>query len=777
MPLKNTVNRCHKVLTSWNSVKKLLIVGLQQAHNWMANHDRNKMTFWSTVLFDDEAGYYSQYSTNNPGDFRPDVARIEVQNWIERNSRFCDKARQLLVEYEETIARRGDLPGRLPRIMPLAWNWLPEGSVRVRSDDVIDGAKQSRWKEGEADKFEQDRAYAGVSMEVDSWWLKVRDPNYEEWVVPTPTVEFARTRLESCKANLASRYAQQSSYRAGIMGRAAAEGPQLPDAPRDEDRKDVSDQPHDYNDDLIEDEDLDDDESYGEGPMGGLLTEIPNILDPTQIEALHMIVRSCIMDTPNDKLLSSSESLSGARCRMFLALECGRGLLRELLVYVAVWAKDKPQKGESEELGERHEDDGTENDIQLRYLILELTTQIIEAIHNNGLIPFAWQSLRIPKDIISPAQTVLLRLVHRMFQTSHIGLKAKPEQHNRDMKLLHFLFLQFRSRIVPECVGLMQCQAQTRDKGMDPVDFPADSWDMDRARDGLLHFIDLFVTVVKNVATREYFVTWEITYELLMLLQGLNALPKNPLVEPPSRSSQRPGGLHENDDEHDFASGIPPPPPSNQPPHLYPWKHVKDNVLHFLSAMLQPPLGRSSPGNPRIQQQIIQLKGVEILLQTLIYDNNSPFAKERVPLVLKWLTDGSPEAKRLLDAIAVAPPSERNSRSATNLGQPTGPDNLSSDLKARLKALSSQTASTTAGPSSAPNRSLMASGEFLDEALLRQALASFSPAAGNATATTQSPCTRSEELLRDIITLTDDGAKLTMGKKPDSDETEEEDFM
>ena len=42
---------------------------------------------------------------------------------------------------------------------------------------------------------------------IDTWWLRARDTNYEDWVVEMPTTEFARTRAEHCKTNLVHRYA------------------------------------------------------------------------------------------------------------------------------------------------------------------------------------------------------------------------------------------------------------------------------------------------------------------------------------------------------------------------------------------------------------------------------------------------------------------------------------------------------------------------------------------------------------------------------------------
>ncbi|CRK31679.1 hypothetical protein BN1708_018824, partial [Verticillium longisporum] len=134
---------------------------------------------------------------------------------------------------------------------------------------------------------------------------------------------------------------------------------------------------------IDEEDDIDDDDdSYGEGPLTGLLTEIPNILDPKQIEALHMIVKSCILDSAGTGLTRTGENLQKTRCRMFLALDCGKSLLREMLVFIAVWEKDEQS------------------------LIFQLTSQLVEAMHHSSLVSYAWNSLRIPKDIISPAQTV-----------------------------------------------------------------------------------------------------------------------------------------------------------------------------------------------------------------------------------------------------------------------------------------------------------------------------------------------------------------------------------
>ncbi len=152
---------------------------------------------------------------------------------------------------------------------------------------------------------------------------------------------------------------------------------------------------------------------------------------------------------------------------MFLALDCGKNLLRELLVFIAVWEQTEQQ------------------------FIFQITAQIIESFHHNALLPYAWNSLRILKDIVSPAQTVLLRLVNYMFRARKDSpIYDDVKDYNRDAKLIHFLYNYFRCRVVPDCLALIHAQFQIRNGKRPPTDFPVDLWDMERAKDGLSQYLD-----------------------------------------------------------------------------------------------------------------------------------------------------------------------------------------------------------------------------------------------------------------------------------------------
>jgi hypothetical protein len=706
------------------------------------------MSFWFDVLFDDEGAYSGPEDNMGDGSgFRPDLAKHQVQHWLDRNSRLCDTARKLLKDYAQNQSDKP--PGNLAPIRPLAWNWLPDGSVDV-SGLVDDGNEKINpvWNPDEKDQFERDRAYGRVSREIDTWWLRARDPNYEEWMVGMPSVEFAQTRTQHCKNNLVHRYAH--SYRAehspppDVTEEELSEHEHCPechdchhhhddeqdgeheecihdddhDHGHDHDNEHHAhdcehhhhhhdhDYAHDYVEDMIDDDDADDDESYGEGPLTGLLTEIPNILDPKQIEALHMIIKSCILDNAGSGLTRAGENLQKTRCRMFLALDCGKSLLREMLVFIAVWEKDEQS------------------------LIFQVTTQIVEAIHHSALIPYAWNSLRIPKDIISPAQTVLLRLVNHMFRARATHSSAQdPKDNTRDIKLVHFFYSFFRSRIVPECAALMHLQAQIREETRDPADFPVDGWDMERAKEGLAQYLDFLTTVAEMPDTRAKLIEWEAVYDLVTILAGLEAgVPKKPLVELPKRAP--PGEASDPMVERpyatstDAASPPPPPPPLQEPAHKFPWSGIKGQIFTIIATLLQPPPGQSSPGNPQVQAQMVKYNGIVPLLNCCAYDDHNPFAKERITICLKWLLDGCEAANNFFrELVSMAP--------QPNLKPPPGGSTVSSirvdGIQGEVKV---QVRSSTAGP--VGGQDPLSEG---DDLLRRTAELNLSASNGNETGT------------------------------------------
>jgi palmitoyltransferase len=128
-----------------------------------------------------------------------------------------------------------------------------------------------------------------------------------------------------------------------------------------------------------EDDENDDDYDDIPGDEGrGLLTDVPLILGPTEIEVLPMIIMAGIVEPqegqpgyPADPtVFSSVRSMHGVRCHLLLAQDNGRNLLRELLIFVAAW------------------------DLREEELYFKFMVKIMEAILANQLLPFAYHAFR-----------------------------------------------------------------------------------------------------------------------------------------------------------------------------------------------------------------------------------------------------------------------------------------------------------------------------------------------------------------------------------------------
>ena len=623
-------------MTDRTADKKLLVTALQHTHNWTMGNDRFKMLFWFEMLFDEELSNDTIHELP-PDDLDVKKVHEEVSNWLRRHSKMDESASKLLEKYTTDVVL-GPSAGPLPELDSL--------SLDIKEEEPT----APIWKLDCKNKYEQDLLYARVSHELDIWWKRVRDANYEGWVVPMETVEGAISRAKSCKDNAMHRYMPRGQDLEQDYSQEEQYDEQPEDGVNCEDEIDDRSTREDNGED-DEEEEEDDDDSYVEGPLRGLLTEIPNILDTKQIEALHMTVKACIVDSMGSGLTPAGENLQKTRCKMFLALDCGKNLLREMLVFIAVWEQTD------------------------QAFIFQITAQIIESFHHNALLPYAWNSLRILKDIVSPAQTVLLRLINYMFRAR----KDSPiyddlRDYNRDAKLIHFLYNYFRCRVVPDCIALIYAQAQIRQGKSLASDFPVDLWDMERAKDGLSQYLD-FISVIADIhEMRPLLIEWEAVYELIALLKALEEgverksidartmpttnrrpaaqnLSFSPAAERPSEETapQTPAPLE--------ATPQPSVPPLHDTPHKFPWAGIKIQVLIILTSLVAPSNPRrNGPGNPIVQKQLLAREGIMPLLNCCVYDGHNEFLKERATLAIKFVMEGCEDAQKFVrDLVPVQP--------------------------------------------------------------------------------------------------------------------------
>ncbi|KAI0863975.1 hypothetical protein F4860DRAFT_466562 [Xylaria cubensis] len=740
--------------------KKVLVTSLQQAHNWIAKNDRNKMTFWYRVFIESP-----DVDLNPEQDDRYDIVgstpsprclylQEEIRNWIKRNTVLCRPAAAICQEYFDA---RG--PEKFDQ-------WFPHQNKHAFNYSNSDATNDtpSTWNP-DADKFSQDWRYGRVSHELDTWWAQARLPNTTNMDNPQFPTAFLNERIRQCEETLMSRYAPpESPDETGDGVEHHADDATVQEWPT----QPPQDTPH-YAPEYDEyEEEADDDDSYGEGPMTGLLTEVPNILDPKQIEALHMIIKSCILDSAGSGPTRHGESLQQARCRIMLATECGRNLLREMLVFIAVWEKDEQS------------------------LIFQISSQIVQALHESCLIHHAWEAVRSPKDIMSPAQTVLLRLITYLARTAFLPSKnynpdpdPEGDQESRlanpDFRLsrmLHYFYTIFRNRIAPECIALMRIQGEVRAETIDPADFPVDNWDLERAKDGLVQFLDFLYTIADIYPLRQHLIDYDAVYDLLKLLEGLDLaverapLPVNRRNDVAATTSTSMPAPQPSSSSNPPPPPPPPPPPLSEPPHEFPWAGIKGQVLSILAALLQPPPGQSSPGNPTVQLQIVKHNGIVALLNCCLYDDNNRFCRERTQLCLKWLMDGSPDAAAFLQNL-ISTNQNRPAAAAGGQPQPVRIDGVPGEVKIQVRSASAPAANAaTPESSSNPGR-----GEtFTFEANLA---ASQSQAAALARRLEENK-SRSEELVNDLLALGVSGGESAARRDAegvDTDETEEEDFI
>ncbi|RYP30826.1 hypothetical protein DL767_006039 [Monosporascus sp. MG133] len=776
--------------------KKVLVTSLQKAHNWIAKNDRNKMAFWFRVFIespdvDSNPGPEDRYEPvlDHPS-LRCMYLRNEISDWLKRNSKMCSAAAAICKEYFDAQDEQQKNKW-LPENRNLAWNYTPSNMWSFEPENYDEAAKVvSKWNDEETDKFEQDKAYGRVSHELDMWWDVARSPNPSNSNLTMYPIDYVPERIKECEANLMQRYAAADlpeDHHESVEHAAGDGNPEWQGQAHHQATPSYAPEYDEY------EEDADDDDSYGEGPMTGLLTEVPNILDPKQIEALHMIIKSCILDSAGSGPTRFGENLQQTRCRIFLATECGRNLLREMLVFIAVWEKDEQS------------------------LIFQISSQIIQAIHENSLIPYTWNALRSPKDIISPAQTVLLRLITYLSRTAFYPSKnyqplpdAKAEDMEKALshedvrlsKMLNFLYSVFRSRIVPECVALMQIQGEVRKNRLDPADFPVDNWDLERAKDGLVQYLDFLYTIADIYPLRQHLIDWEAVYELLKVLEGLDVgveklpFPGARRPEPPATPSTTASTPQASSSSHP-PPPPPPPPPLSDPPHEFPWSGIKGQVLSILAALLQPPPGQSSPGNPTVQLQIVQHNGIVALLNCCLYDDNNRFCRERTQLCLKWLMDGSPDASAFLQNLVQA-----NQGAAVVRPPPPAPPPPAQQLLPGGAASSSASASASASASSPSTTSsshhhhvatAQTQTQAVPDEVRVQVRSASAPAADGSSGGDEVEAvgggiaafkqrlseqrSRSEELVNDLLALTvaDEAGRLELAPD-DGDETEDE-FM
>lgn len=398
----------------------------------------------------------------------------------------------------------------------------------------------------------------------------------------------------------------------------------------------------------------------------GLLTDIPLVLAPQEIEALPMIIQAGIVSNgPGTKVAGNkkeSQDMQGVRCNILLAQETGRNLLRELLIFIAAW------------------------DLQDNEFYFKLMMQIMDAILENGLMPFAYQAFGEIKDIVSPAQSMVIKILTQIFRGKQ-GMPpssngpAAPTRHREpltrvDSLIVRYIFTIFRQCIIPETCALIYLQGQIRAGTAQPDDFPLNLWDMERVYEGVYQFLEFFAVLTESEDWKGYLVDWQIVSELVTLLRELDAsIPKAPLgVAPPTAADSDTGVMAETSGRDNAESqaahppvaverpydmpapseppvvpatasapySVPPSPPLDaQEPSDFEWRNLKKLVVLVLSSLVWK--------STTVQDQIRKYGGVQMILQCCKYDSNNPYIREHAIMCLRFLLEGNGENQAIVE--------------------------------------------------------------------------------------------------------------------------------
>ena len=400
-----------------------------------------------------------------------------------------------------------------------------------------------------------------------------------------------------------------------------------------------------------EEGDEEDDEDYRSRSgyqQRGLLTDLPLVLGPAEIEALPMIIQVGIVDGFGSKggEKTGSRDMQALRCHVLLAQESGRNLLRELLIFMAAW------------------------DLPDDELYFQMMVQIMEAILKNGLMSYAYSDFGQPKDIISPSQAVVIKILAHIYRgryspTSVTGgsiVKSPPPLRGVDVITVRFIFTIFRGNIIPETCALIYLQGQIRARKALPEDFPLNLWDMERVYEGVYQFLEFFAVLTENNDWKGLLVKWEIVYDLVTLIKELEAsIPKGPLCNSLSVGHPRSTSLTGESSgavavERPYDPSAPDPtdrpdspisqeesPAMAEDPSEFEWRNLKKLVMLVLSSLVWK--------SPEVQNQIRQYGGIETILSCTNFDAHNPYIKEHAIMCLKFLLEGNKENQRVVEEL------------------------------------------------------------------------------------------------------------------------------
>lgn len=139
------------------------------------------------------------------------------------------------------------------------------------------------------------------------------------------------------------------------------------------------------------------------------------------------------------------------------------------------------------------------------------------------------------KDIISPAQAVIMKLLTNIFRSRAEAARQSlntseplPYPSRVDVHIVNFISTEFRQHIIPQTCALIFLQGKIHQNLASPEDFPLNLWDMERMYEGVYQYLEFFAVLTEEQTWKDVMAQWEISSELVTMLRELeSAIPKS----------------------------------------------------------------------------------------------------------------------------------------------------------------------------------------------------------------------------------------------------------
>lgn len=275
----------------------------------------------------------------------------------------------------------------------------------------------------------------------------------------------------------------------------------------------------------------------------------------------------------------------------------------------------------------------------------------------------------------------------------HAAQQPPPPQQaplRLDIQIVHCLFSEFRTSIIPQICALIFLQGQIKRGHAHLEDFPLNLWDMERMYEGVYQYLEFFAILTDHEAWKGMMADWEVVSELVTLLRELeDAIPKGrltgghqpsthggrqynsaqyahqPMQSVPAAVPTMPADTLNNpapvavERPYDVASPppipritsssappiatapLPPPPapfvpePLHDEPADFEWRNLKKLCVLVLSSLVWK--------NKRLQDQVRSFGGITAILSCCAYDEHNPYIREHAIMCLRFLLEGNPE--------------------------------------------------------------------------------------------------------------------------------------